>query len=438
MSRFNNTTTNIINNPPIKLLRGDFTFPNTDLTLDNIVSTDAHKWAEGELLLAYQTFVTGDTRSKKLGPTRLLVKPPTYTGESEYTYNPNFLETTLECCLLDTVLYPRFGGIVGDEDDTFKINIRNSDLSNIINLSATLPIGSYFNVALIDVAGYNPDWITDYLPWIDEGFNTRVESPILGLYKVSDTKYFPLLSNPYGTKWYTSTTLVEGASSIDKWYQINAVSVRKCSDRVETYLNATDSDSSYKVIPISFVDILLQTAGSSVQHLPETYRTDDFIVDDSRRIGLNVSTLRLGQDVGVNDWRPYQLLGEGEMVSSIGTLISGDTATTYTLNCTDSSSYTKLYHTEDYPANNVNINVSTVNSGESTGIHYVLIVNKKSETITVAVEYAGSFYGPSFPVEISPGCAVEFSFVGTRYNPTNTHYDVLTVTYSEELNLIEP
>lgn len=429
MSRFNNTTTNIINNPPIKLLRGDFTFPNTDLTLNTIVSTDAHKWAEGELLLAYQTFVTGDTRSKKLGPTRLLVKPPTYTGEGEYTYNPNILKNTLECCLLDTVLYPRFGGIVGDEDSTFKVDVWTSDFSNVINISDSLPIGSYFNTALVSGAGYNTNLVFGSLSWEDEGFNTSTESPILGLYKVSDTKYFPLLSNPYGTKWYTSTTLVEGASSINKWYQINAVSIRPYRDRYTEYTPNT-------VIPIAFVDTLLKTEGSSGQHLEEDYRTDDFIVDGDSQLGLNITTGRLGQVTGGNDWRPYQLLGEGEMVSSIGTLVRGNTATTYTLNCTGSGSYTKLYYTTDYPANILDINVSTVDSGESTGIHYVLIVNKKSELITVDVEYAGSFYGPSFPVGISAGCAVEFSFVGTCADH-NAYNDVLTVTCSEELNLIE-
>lgn len=429
MSRFNNTTTNIINNPPIKLLRGDFTFPNTDLTLNDIVSADAHKWAEGELLLAYQTFVTGDTRSKKLGPTRLLVKPPTYTGEGEYTYGTDTLKNTLECCLLDTVLYPRFGGIVGDEDDTFKVDVWTSDLSNVINISDSLPIGSYFNIALVDGVGDNEDNVSDDLSWEDEGFNTSTESPILGLYKVSDTKYFPLLSNPYGTKWYTSTNLVQGASSIDKWYQINAVSVRNYRPRIDEYPANT-------VVPIAFVDTLLKTEGSSGQHLSEDYRTDDFIVDGYARLGLNMTTGRLGQVTGGNDWRPYQLLGEGEMVSSIGTLVRGNTATTYTLNCTSSGSYTKLYYTTDYPANILDINVSTVDSGESTGIHYVLIVNKKSELITVDVEYAGDFYGPSFPVGISPGCAVEFSFVGTRADH-NAYNDVLTVTWSEELDLIE-
>lgn len=430
MSRFNNTTTNIINNPPIKLLRGDFTFPNTDLTLDNIVSTDAHKWAEGELLLAYQTEATSSSRAKKLGPTRLLVKPPTYLDEAEYTYGSDSVKKSLENCLIDTVLYPRFGGITGDEDDTFKVDVWTSDLSNVINISDSLPIGSYFNIALVDGVGDNEGNVTDDLSWEDEGFNTSTESPILGLYKVSDTKYFPLLSNPYGTKWYTSTNLVQGASSIDKWYQINAVSVRNYRPRIDEYPANT-------VVPIAFVDTLLKTEGSSGQHLSEDYRTDDFIVDGYARLGLNMTTGRLGQIAGGNDWLPYQLLGEGEMVSSIGTLVRGDTASTYTLNCTGSSSYTKLYCTDAYPANTLDINVSTVDSGESTGIHYVLIVNKKSELITVAVEFAGSFYGPSFPVEISPGCAVEFSFVGTCYDTTNTYFDVLTVTCSEELNLIE-
>lgn len=430
MSRFNNTTTNIINNPPIKLLRGDFTFPNTDLTLNDIVSADAHKWAEGELLLAYQTEVISSSRAKKLGPTRLLVKPPTYLDEAEYTYGSDSVKKSLENCLTDTVLYPRFGGITGDEDTTFKVDVWAADLSNVINISDSLPIGSYFNTALVSGIGYNTNLVLGSLSWEDEGFNTSTESPILGLYKVSDSKYFPLLSNPYGTKWYTTTTLVDDTAPIDKWYQINAVSIRNYRNRFFAYTSDT-------VVPIAFVDTLLQTGGSSGQHLQETYRTDDFIVDSDSQIGLNMTTGRLGQVTGGNDWRPYQLLGEGEMVSSIGTLVRGDTATTYTLNCTGSSSYTKLYHTADYSANIVNINVSTVDSGESTGIHYVLIVNKKSELITVDVEFAGTFYGPSFPIEISPGCAVEFSFVGTCYDTTNIHFDVLTVTCSEELNLIE-
>lgn len=434
MSRFNNTTTNVINNPPIKLLRGDFTFPNTDLTLNDIVSADAHKWAEGELLLAYQTKVISSSRAKKLGPTRLLVKPPTYLDEAEYTYGSDSVKKSLENCLTDTVLYPRFGGITGDEDTTFKVNVWAADLSNVINISDSLPIGSYFNTALVSGAGYYTNPVLGSLSWEDEGFNTPTESPILGLYKVSDTKYFPLLSNPYGTKWYTTTTLVNDTTPIGKWYQINAVSIRDYRSRMDEY----NEYSANTVVPIAFVDTLLQTEGSSGQHLSEDYRTDDFIVDSDSQIGLNMTTGRLGQIVGV-DWCPYQLLGEGEMVSSIGdfVLTEGNTSPTYTLNCTGSSSYTKLYYTEGYPANIVNINVSTVDSGESTGIHYVLIVNKRSELITVDIEFAGTFYGPSFPVEISPGCAVEFSFVGTCYDTNNIHFDILTVTCSEELNLIE-
>lgn len=432
MSRFNNTTTNIINNPPIKLLRGDFTFPNTDLTLNTIVSTDAHKWAEGELLLAYQTEATSSSRAKKLGPTRLLVKPPTYLDEDEYTYGSDSVKKSLENCLIDTVLYPRFGGITGDEDTTFKVNVWTSDLSNVINISDSLPIGSYFNIALVDGVGDNEGNVTADLSWEDEGFKTSTESPILGLYKVSDTKYFPLLSNPYGTKWYTATTLVDGTSRIGKWYQINAVSIRPYRDRYTEYTPNT-------VIPIAFVDTLLKTEGSSGQHLEEDYRTDDFIVDGYSRIGLNMTTGRLGQIAGGNDWRPYQLLGEGDMISSIGdlALTEENTAATYTLDCTGSNSYTKLYCGSIIHINTLTIDVATVDSGESTGIHYLLIVNEQLDSITVDVEFAGSFYGPSFPVEISTGCAVEFSFVGTRYDTTNTHSDVLTVTCSEELNLIE-
>lgn len=433
MSRFNNTTTNVINNPPIKLLRGDFTFPNTDLTLNDIVSADAHKWAEGELLLAYQTKVISSSRAKKLGPTRLLVKPPTYLDEAEYTYGSDSVKKSLENCLTDTVLYPRFGGITGDEDTTFKVNIWAADLSNVINISDSLPIGSYFNTALVSGIGNNTDLVLGSLSWEDEGFNTPTESPILGLYKVSDTKYFPLLSNPYGTKWYTTTTLVNDTTPIDKWYQINAVSIRDYRSRMDEY----NEYSVNTVVPIAFVDTLLRTEGSFGQHLEEDYRTDDFIVDGDSRLGLNMTTGRLGQVTGGNDWRPYQLLGEGEMVSSIGSLVGETTGTTHTLNCTGTTSYGKLYYTTHYSSNTLTINVASVDSGTITGIHYVLIVNKKSELITVDIEFAGSFYGPSSPVEISAGCAVEFSFVGTRADSSETYGDTLTVTHSEELNLIE-
>lgn len=427
MGRF---TTNQIENSVIHLLNGDFNFP-TSLTIEEVINTNQHKWEPAEPMLAYLTEDNGSgTRKKVSGPTRLLIKPPTYGSQDEYTYGTNSISNALENCLTDTVLYPRFGGINGLEDQTHMANLYDWSIADLREISSSLPAGSVFTVAM------SPNYLEDYVDMSgmtttdneDEGFIGNGNVPLLSMIKDGNGNYIPILSNENGTKWFVGDLPTDSMASV-KWEQLNAVHFQQSDNRVFNDLVSSHPN----VYPVAYIDYSKRT-GSSISN--NSFKCDDFRMGN---VAYDEDSQRLSQIISNEEITPY--------------LLRNDTAfydVTIPLAYNSTTSFLSV-SLDNYPIGRVGIdtyytvnltdedrsNVLVIEATPDPGrIYYLLVMNTSSATKTVSMDTSNtpSTVGvPENALELNPGYAMEFSFYG---NQSEVFADTtLVITHSEELKI---
>lgn len=430
MSRFTSSETD---NSVIHLLNGDFSFP-TSLTIGEVINTNQHKWEPAEPMLAYLTENNEEgIREKIPGPTRFLIKPPTYGTQEEYTYGvaTGFVGNALENCLTDTVLYPRFGGVNGLEDKIHRARLYNWSTADLQKISKSLPVGSVFNVAMwpdylsgsVDISGMGTTTNAA------EGFIGEGNVPLLSMIKDGYGNYVPLLSNENCTKWFVGSLPTESINS-SKWEQLNAVNFREPAGVGEAIRDCRVGNPN--AYPIVYVDYAKRT-GSSLSG--SSFKCDDFRVG---KVMYDEDTQRLAQISPNGGVAPYLTRNDTvfyDMVISPTYNQSTNLMTVTVSNNPIEGGGIDAYYTVNLVS--VQSNVLVIDATPDPGrIYYLLVLNNTSSIVNISLNTSNiqlTIGAPETALELNPSYAIEFSFYG-KTNDASTGIALVT-THSEELKI---